>query len=80
MGTAQSKDSQNDFLQNLLCQFWLKNYQVLIKVSLPIFTMFHSQTTKIQPSERFSTKMLKFQQYDVVIYDVSVDFTILVSM
>ena len=38
--------------------------------------MFHPQTTEIQlfKTECFSTKMLKFQQYDVIIYDVSVDF------
>ena len=37
--------------------------------------MFHPQTTEIQPFkvECFSTKMLKFQEYDVIIYDNSAD-------
>ena len=42
--------------------------------------MFGSQTTEIQPFkvECFLTQMHKFQQYDVIIYDVSVDFGILI--
>ena len=38
--------------------------------------MFHSKTTQKQPfkAENFFRKVLKFQQYDVVIYGVSVDF------
>ena len=48
-------------------------------VTLPIFDMFHPQTTDIQPFKRecFSTKTLKFQQYHVNIYDVTADFGIL---
>ena len=40
------------------------------------------QTTEIQPfkAECFSTKMLKFQQHDVITYDVSVDFGTLFGM
>ena len=41
--------------------------------------MFHLQTTEIQPfiADCFSTKTLKFQQYDVIIYDASENFGIL---
>ena len=44
--------------------------------------MFHPQTTEIQPFKVkcFSTKMLKCQQYGVIIYDVSADFEILFGM
>ena len=47
-----------------------------------MFAMFHPQTTEIQPlkAERFSTKMLKPQKYDVIIYDVSADFGYLLAM
>ena len=38
--------------------------------------MFHLQTTEILPLkvECFFTKMLRSQQYEVIIYDVSADF------
>ena len=51
-------------------------------VTLLIFAMFHLQTTEVQPFkvECFSTKMLRFQQYDVIIYDVSAYFEILFDM
>ena len=44
--------------------------------------MFHPQTTEIQSFkvECSSTKTIKFQQYDVIIYDVSADFRILFGM
>ena len=40
--------------------------------------MFHSQITEIQPFkvQCFSTKMLQFQQYNVIFCDVSADFGI----
>ena len=40
--------------------------------------MFHPQATEIQSFkvECFSTKTLKFQRCDTIIYDVSVDFAI----
>ena len=43
------------------------------------FGMFHPQTTEIHPFkvEQFSTKTPKFQQDNVFIYDVSIDFGIL---
>ena len=55
------------------------NYQL---VPLPHFAKFHPQTTEIQPFkvECFSTKMLKFQHYDVIISDVSEDFGIFFGM
>ena len=42
--------------------------------------MFHPQITEIQPfeSEHFSTKTLKFQQYDII-YDISADFEFLLA-
>ena len=44
--------------------------------------MFRPQTAEIQPFkvESFSTKMLKFQKYYVIIYDASTDFRILFGM
>ena len=43
--------------------------------------MFHPQTTEIQPFkvDCFFMKMLKSQQYDVIIYDISADFGILLD-
>ena len=44
--------------------------------------MFNPQTTEIRlfKVERFLTKMLKFQQYHFIIYDISADFGILFGM
>ena len=49
------------------------NYQL---VTLSNFAKFHPQTTEIQPfkAECFSTKALKFQHDDVIIFYVSGDF------
>ena len=51
-------------------------------VTLPIFAKFHPQTTETQPFEFecFSKKTLRFQQHDLIIYDVSVDFGIFFGM
>ena len=48
-------------------------------VILPIVAKLHSQATEIQPSEVecFFMQMLKFREYDIIIYYVSVDFEIL---
>ena len=72
MATVQSKNFFVDFdLRNGISRYSL--------VTLPIFAMFHPQTTEMQPSkvECFSTKALKFQQCDVIFYDVSADLGIL---
>ena len=55
------------------------NYEL---VTLPNFAKFHLQTTEIQPFkfECFSTKTLKFQHDDVIIFDVSGDFGIFFGM
>ena len=44
--------------------------------------MFHPQTTEIQPSkfECFSTKMLKIQEYDGIIWHICADFRISFGM
>ena len=44
--------------------------------------MFHPQTTEIKPfkAECFSTKTFKFQKYEGIIYDVSVDFRTLFGL
>ena len=61
----------------LLLQKW--NQKVF---TLPIFVMFHPESTDMQPFkvECFSMKMLKFQQYEVIIYDVSAEFEISFDM
>ena len=55
------------------------NYQLVI---LPKFAKFYQQTTEIQPFKVgcFSMKMLKFQNDDVIIFDVSGDFGIFFGM
>ena len=51
-------------------------------VILSIFAMFHPNVTEIQPLKvlRFSMKTLKFQHSDVISYDVTRDFKILLCM
>ena len=56
--------------------------KTLVSSILTNFAKFHPQTTEIQPFKVkcFSTKALKFQHDDVIIYDVSGDFGILFGM
>ena len=82
----KSKEGKNDLFQKTFLSLLTSqmestdiNNQL---ITLPIFDMFHPQTTEIPPFkvECFSTKMLKFQQYNVIIYGVSANFEILFGM
>ena len=80
MVMAQIKGVQNDIFKKKLffnsdSRNGSSSYQL---VSLPNFANFRPQTTEIQPfkAECFSTKALKFQHDDVIIFDVSGDFGI----
>ena len=72
---------KNDlFEKNIFVDFDFRNeISRYYLVTLPIFAMIHPQTTDVQSFkvEHFSTKVLKFQKYDVITYDVSVDLGIL---
>ena len=81
---AQIKGVENDifrktFFFNSDFRNGSSNYKL---VTLPNFAKFHSQTTEIQPFkvECFSTKMLKFEHDDVIVFDVSGDFGIFFGM
>ena len=84
MVMTQIKGVQNDILKkNIFFNSDVRNgssYHQL--VTLPNFAKFHPQTTEIQPFkvECFLTKTLKFQNNDVIIFDVSGDFGIFFGM